>query len=271
VNKDDMNDDAQFDAFLRGEGDLTRDLQGLAQPGPSASLDAAILANARQAMAQEPRSDAANDSGAAPSAPRLAPGLGWRWRAPAGIAAAVLVGVFAQQTFNTSGDLNDVSTPSAPAAEVAAEHPAPAPIMTVPEAKPAAPAESRAAAAPVNKPATPKAQRNEPTPTVSADNATVEPAMDESVSELKQPSPAPAAAPAPPVRHEPQAVARSRMADAAASEAREKAAPSAQERLDRIEKLLADGMTAQAMAEWKAFRVAHPDYPVRDATRARLE
>ena len=268
-----MNDDAQFDAFLRGEGDLARDLQGLAQSAPSANLDAAILANARQAMAQEPRSGAANDSAAAPSAPRLAPGLGWRWRAPAGIAAAVLVGVFAQQTFNTGGDLNDVSTPSAPAPEVAAENPAPAPIMTVPEAKPVAPADSKAAAAPATKPASSKLQRNEPTPTVSADKAAVEPVMNESVSELEQPSPAPApaAAPAPPVRQDPQSFARSRMADAAASSAREKAAPSAQERLERIEKLLADGMTAQAVAEWKSFRVAYPDYPVPDATRAKLE
>ena len=271
MNKDDMSDDAQFDAFLNGEGDLARELQCLAQPGPSAHLDAAILANAREAMAQEPQLSAANDGGDSTPAPRLAPSLGWRWRIPAGIAATVLVGVFAQQTFNTGGDLNDTSVPSAPAAEVETPHPAPAPIMTVPESTPVTPADLKAATAPVSKPASPPPQRSKPAPTVSADKAASEPALNESIFDRDQASPAPAAAPAPPERPDPRALARSSRADEAASDARKKTTPPAQEWLVRIEKLLADGMTAQAMAEWKAFRVAHPDHPVPEATRARLE
>ncbi len=112
-----MSDDAEFDAFLNGEGELARGLREMAQPGPSAALDAAILANARAAMAQDARPRAANDSGADSPAPQLARSLGWRWRVPAGIAASVLVGVFAKQAFEASGDLNQTSVP-APAAEM---------------------------------------------------------------------------------------------------------------------------------------------------------
>jgi hypothetical protein len=154
VNKDDMNDDAQFDAFLNGEGDLARRLQALPQPGPSAALDAAILARARAAMAQDSRPAAANDSGDGTLAPRRTPGMGWRWRIPAGIAASVLVGLFAHQTFQQGGELNEVVNPIAPpvpAAPVAQDVEAAAPVpesrpakaaAAVPEAlqKPAAPA-----------------------------------------------------------------------------------------------------------------------------------
>ena len=125
MNKDDMSDDAEFDAFLKGEGDLARRLQGLAQPGPSAALDAAILSSARAAMAHDARPVAANDSGNGMPAPKRSAGLGWRWRIPAGIAATVLAGVFANQTFQSAGELNDTAEPLVPAAEIAAPAAAP--------------------------------------------------------------------------------------------------------------------------------------------------
>ena len=41
--------------------------------------------------------------------------------------------------------------------------------------------------------------------------------------------------------------------------------------LDRIEKLLAQGRHAEAVADWKAFREVYPNYPVPQATREKLE
>ena len=41
--------------------------------------------------------------------------------------------------------------------------------------------------------------------------------------------------------------------------------------LDRIEKLLEQGRKAEAVADWKAFREVYPNYPVPDATRAKLD
>lgn len=99
-----MNDDDQFDAFLKGEGALARRLQSLEQPAPPAALDAAILARARAAIAQQ-RAPAANDS-AAP-ARRHGAALGWYWRVPAGIAATILVGVIARQSFEADKGMQD--------------------------------------------------------------------------------------------------------------------------------------------------------------------
>jgi hypothetical protein len=100
IDQDQDKDDADFEAFLRGEGDLAEGLDALAQPSPSATLDAAILARARADVerdernarlqrdaqrareANEARGQAAND----------APARG-RWGVPAGIAATVLAGV----------------------------------------------------------------------------------------------------------------------------------------------------------------------------------
>ncbi len=143
-----MSDDAEFDAFLKGEGLLAHKLQSLPQASPSAALDDAILQRARALMAQEARPPAANDPGIATPAPRMA-GLSWRWRLPAGIAATVLAGVFAHQAFQASQDMESrvgmpapeqvlilqpptVSAPSAdmppPQPEVTAQmSPAPAP------------------------------------------------------------------------------------------------------------------------------------------------
>ncbi len=160
-----MSDDAEFDAFLNGQGDLARSLQALPQSAPSAALDAAILANARAAMTQEVRPQAANDSGGAAPAPQLARSLGWRWRIPAGIAATVLVGVFAQRSFESNPDLNDLRAP----VMMEESSPIPAPEMPPPPPpmEPAVDATraqdvANAAPPPVQKPAAPPAPRAEP-------------------------------------------------------------------------------------------------------------
>ena len=114
-----MSDDAEFDAFLKGEGLLSRQLQAMPQGVPSAAMDAAILKRARELMAQQAqqaRMPAANDAGALAPAPRMA-GLSWRWRIPAGIAATVLAGVFAHQAFQASQDMENQTGMPAPAQE----------------------------------------------------------------------------------------------------------------------------------------------------------
>jgi hypothetical protein len=147
VNKDDMSDDAEFDAFLKGDDALSRQFQAMPQAGPSAALDAAILQRARDLMAQETRPQAANDAGIATPAPRVA-GLGWRWRVPGAIAATVLAGVFAHQAYQASADMERNTGMPAEEAQV---QPVQAPAA---DAAPAAPVveavpEDRKAQAPV--------------------------------------------------------------------------------------------------------------------------
>ena len=275
-----MTDDAEFDAFLNGEGDLARRLQGLAQPGPSAALDAAILANARAAMAQQGPSVAANDSGDATPAPRLAPSLGWRWRIPAGIAATVLVGVFANQTFQSAGELNELVVPVAPSSEVALpaveveSTPAPQPIMqdkTEPAPAPMAPA---------------KEALQRPVPTKKPVRAEPAPVVEESAAQASAAAPVAAPAPAPAPAADPEREVlyyRVRPSTPPALKSAPAPAPRVSANslkadavapgpwLDWIEKLLEQGNKTEAVEQWTAFRAAHPDYPVPAATREKLE
>lgn len=154
MNNDEM-DDAEFDAFLKGEGDLSARLQALAQPSPSAELDAAILARATVDAARAPRPAAANDAGAANAPTPHLGRLSWRWRVPAGIAATVLVGVVANQSWraNEAAQVEAMAVHEPPAEvamvqpiqEKAAELP---PAAVVVEAKPAPKVNAPAMAAP---------------------------------------------------------------------------------------------------------------------------
>lgn len=129
------DDDAQFDAFLKGEGDLSRQLQSLAQPSPSAALDVAILERARLAIAGQGR-EAANDPGAVQrNNPYLARGLGMRWRVPAGIAAAVLAGLIGQQAFQQA-DREQLESISADVVPVRSVEPPAAPAVMMETAPP---------------------------------------------------------------------------------------------------------------------------------------
>ncbi|WP_167223316.1 hypothetical protein [Massilia rubra] len=157
--------DEQFDAFLRGEDDLSRRLQGLTQPASGPKLDAAILGYVKAGLEQEARAArpaAANDAVIEGAPPRLAPGLGRRWRIPAGIAAGVLAGVLGHQIYQGSGggagmEGGMAAAPTAEAPQVVAnvtldmERPAPPVAMDVPA--PSAPAPARVAAAPAPAPA----------------------------------------------------------------------------------------------------------------------
>ena len=133
MNNDEMNNDAAFDAFLRGEGELSRALQSMPQASPSAELDAAIRARIRTSMAQQ-SAEAANDPGAASGTPMLAPGLGLRWRVPAGLAATLLAGLFATQAYQENDARQRMDLPIEEHAVVA-----PAPVMAPPPATEAAP------------------------------------------------------------------------------------------------------------------------------------
>lgn len=150
-----MNDDAEFEAFLKGEGDLARRLQGLAQPSPGPSVDAAILGRIRTSMEQQ-RDVAANDAGEPQSGPRIAPAMGMRWRVPVGIAASVLVGLFATQAYqsNTSRELVTMREQERAADAVLEEELAPVPAPPAPPAPaPAAELEQAPAMPEARKPA----------------------------------------------------------------------------------------------------------------------
>jgi hypothetical protein len=160
--------DEEFDAFLRGEGDLSRRLQGLTQPASSPKLDAAILGYVKAGLAQEAqaaqvqpaRPAAANDAVIGGAAPRLARGIGRRWRIPAGIAAGVLAGVLGHQAYQNSAARMEAGMAAAP---VAAEVAAPSPPVVVAEAAPAPPVEVATEAARPSAPA-PAARAASPAP-----------------------------------------------------------------------------------------------------------
>ncbi|NHZ43876.1 hypothetical protein [Massilia aquatica] len=156
MNNDDMSDD-EFDAFLRGEDDLSRRLQGLTQPASSPKLDAAILGYVKAGLEQEARAArpaAANDAVIDGAPPLLAPGVGRRWRIPAGIAAGVLAGVLGHQAYQGSGARMED--------RMAAAEPAQAPVVLN------MPAEMARAAPPMMPPAAPVPRASSPMPAPSA-------------------------------------------------------------------------------------------------------
>lgn len=293
-----MSEDAEFDAFLKGEGALARQLQALAQPSPAPALDAAILADARTALAEE-RPAAANDA-APPAQWQPPPALSWRWRVPAGIAATLLVGLIARQSFESDWPQVNYDAPTA-------EAPAPAPVVepatAVPAAQPAAVTGQIASA-----PARPALKTRPVTAPARAAAQMEAPAVES--------APAPAPVPAPPAPAAPgtgtmtEALERvtvtgSTIAPAAAQEVEAedrraaervsnvaslqrpvrprigKPDPAAQNQtavpaesaalmLERVERLLQEGHHQAAMQAWEALQRTYPDYPVPDAIREKL-
>ncbi|MEO6919384.1 MAG: hypothetical protein ABI171_10310 [Collimonas sp.] len=90
----DQIDDAEFDAFLQGDGDLARQLQGLPQPAPSAELDAAIMAQAETLM-RTPAAlpQAANDAALPHKERRGKPRFMLRWPTQLAMAASMVLAV----------------------------------------------------------------------------------------------------------------------------------------------------------------------------------
>jgi hypothetical protein len=299
-----MSDAAEFDAFLKGEGELSRRLQAMAQAEPSAELDNAILNRARLAMAQQAHPQAANDPGQDRPAPRLAQPFGYRWRIPVGIAATLLAGVFANQAFQHQAD-------EAMALRDDVVHPSP--ILVTPVESKADVAELRVPAAPAMAASTPaKENYSPPPPPPPVPMPAPAPAMPElAASERPQvaaapaplaaepaaaPAPAAAAVPAPAARDvQAQAQAQARgeaMAGLAADmEKRKSVARSARAQaaervtvtgsrvkpmeskawLAEIERLLKNGENEQALLEWRGFREIYPREKVAPELEAKLD
>lgn len=287
-----MSDDAEFDAFLKGEDALSRRMQAMPQAAPSAALDAAILQRAKDLMAQEARPEAANDAGASTPAPRVA-GLSWRWRVPAGIAATVLAGVFAHQAFQASVDMEQSAGMPAPVEERA--------VMPQPPAAEPPAAEPPAQAMPAPKVAVPlaAAPAAAPAPVMqdhAADKAVAPPPPVSAPAEPVAVQERPAAAPAAPSANyysrapEVEAAARAKREELQRSSARradvgtfEKVEVSGSrtkadaldkapaEWLAAIEAMLGEAKDAQALDEWNKFRKMYPDYPVPQTTEERIK
>jgi hypothetical protein len=304
-----MSDDAEFDAFLKGEGELSRRLQAMPQAEPSAALDAAILNRARLAMAQESHPVAANDAGESTAAPRLAQPFGQRWRVPAGIAATLLAGVFANQAFQSERRQE---------AALVAEISAPSPVLIAPV--PAAPPMMDSAASPAPLPppqeeerplagiVTPPPPVALPEPVIAAKPQLAAQASERAAAPAAAP-PAPAPAAAPPaleVSSSPEAdagtpaaasqapalaarlrneVAQDRLAEEKKSKSFARAEktdtisvkgsaskhPDSKAWLAEIERLLKDGDKEKALHEWQRFREAYPREKVAPELEARLD
>ncbi|ELX08616.1 hypothetical protein Jab_2c06710 [Janthinobacterium sp. HH01] len=124
----DHTEDAAFEDFLKGEGDLARQLQGLPQPSVPEALSAAILARAAADLGGGARAGApANDAvhGRAPVAPPARHYL-LRARVPLGLAASVVLALFVvrglmPQAFEPEVRQDSVVQESAPPAAKMAE------------------------------------------------------------------------------------------------------------------------------------------------------
>lgn len=277
MNSDDMND-AEFDAFLKGEDALSRELQAMPQAAPSSELDAAILNRAQALMASENRPAAANDASDG-TASRL-PRLGLRWRVPFGIAATLMAGVLAHQAWQASSDGNR-------AAEVIQTDQAPAP-QSAPAQKVAIDAEQAAPAPTVAKSGPPSRLRHA-APHRSAPESSTTP-VEQYVPEMPAPPPPPvlsnySRAPAPTVSDLAKAKSatvevsgrrssvesqRSSESVSAQAGAMAAAAPDPKVWLAAIDELLKAGLRRDTLEEWDKFRAAYPDYPVPAETTEKI-
>lgn len=164
-------DDAEFEAFLQGEGELARQLQRLPQPSPSAALDAAILAQAEAlAKAEAPVQQAANDASSGKIAKPSQPRFLMRWSTQLAMAACMVLAVLVTLRWQTEPAVQayDATPQAAPQAEPAVQPAAPiaAPAASVemePQAKPELPRPKAAGhkAPPVTK-STPEAKSPAP-------------------------------------------------------------------------------------------------------------
>ena len=284
MNSDDMND-AEFEAFLKGEDALSRELQAMPQAEPPAGLDAAILGRAQALMASDGRPAAANDAADGTISPL--PRLGLRWRVPFGIAATLMAGVLAHQAWHASADRNRI-------AEVFETDQAPAPQSATPP-KVAIDTE-KAASAPTIAKAAPPVRTKQPAPHRGVPEVSTTPVEKYSPEIEAAPpppppvlssysrAPAPAAAPAPASAESSRAQAskvevsgsrlvearRSSVSVAAQADAMRVAAPDPKVWLAAIDELLKAGLRRDTLEEWDKFRAAYPDYPVPAETTERI-
>ncbi|MDB5769266.1 MAG: hypothetical protein JWQ61_4080 [Collimonas fungivorans] len=279
--EDNKHDDAEFEAFLQGQGDLARKLRRLPQPSPSADLDAAILAQAEALTAAAvPVREAAND---APPPKTGKPGKPrWRWNTQLALAASVVLATLVTLRWQNE----PVVEPAEPARkieqpeQVAQAPQAEAPPPAAPAAAPPPPAAGKQRTAP--QPARPKPARQEPPPAASAPaQAKAEAGVADSNPQLGAAETATrqnyAAAPEQLARKEtPDSRVRAIVIPvpkvAAAPEpsvpapvvapAKPEASTKAEAWLSVIEEMIKAGLRRDALDEWEKFNQAYPGYPV---------
>ncbi|MCU6499260.1 hypothetical protein LPN04_15800 [Rugamonas sp. A1-17] len=296
MNPHDHTEDAEFEDFLKGEGDVARRLHDVPQPQPPDALSAAILARAAADMrgGAESANDALHD--AVPAAPPARHYLR-RARVPLGLAASAVFALFAVRALMPQAVAPVAKEPVVVAAAPVAEAPPPAiEIESAPAPKavqhkrsatrPAPPVDIAAAAADTEIAAAPAFAAPSIAPSISAappvmatpsaKRSAVLAAREESKQLVLQPEPGAElpllAAPAP--------LARMRapvMADAASkprpmsyfgAAAEDSPAP---EWLDRIAEMLKAGQTKEAHAEWLKFRMRYPDTEVPPELQRQLQ
>ena len=238
---------------------LSRRYRELSREEPPASLDAAVLAAAKQAVQPRTRS---------------------RWMGPVAVAAVLVLGLGIALRMQVE---QPGIESSAPAASTSAEYP-----VAPPADEPPAPAE-RAALAPVAKPpvrkeATVEKRESRPQPQAFVPEPAPAPALPAAADPPAAPPPASApmreaapmqSAPVPQsklgIAAEGLAPQRAKRAESAA--AADAAAPAKGPReveLERIARLRADGRHADADKSLEAFRRANPDYRIADAMWERV-
>ncbi|MYN18059.1 hypothetical protein GTP81_14965 [Rugamonas sp. FT107W] len=299
MNPHDHTEDAEFEDFLKGEGDLARQLHDLPQPQPPAALSVAILARAAADMRSagaEPANDALHDA-----APAAAPARHYlrRARVPLGLAASAVFALFAVRVLMPQAVAPVAKEPvvvaAAPVAEApppaidiesAPQPPAPKAVQRKRSATRTAPATDIAAAADAERATPPVLAAPSIAPSILAapqvmaaplaKRSAVLAAREESKQLVLQPEPGAEgpllAAPAPFARMQ------APMMSASASKPRPMSYfgaaaedPPAPEWLDRIAEMLKAGQTKEAHAEWLKFRMRYPDAEVPPELQRQLQ
>ena len=246
-------DDADFAAFLRGEGELARALQSLPQPRPPDALTAAIIARAE---ADPGRPSPANDSTHPAAGPRSFAHFLRRARVPLGMAASVLFGLTL---------VFESMHPPAPQRQAApmAAAPAAAPAPTL-EPAPPPPAIDPAPRASVA--ARPELARPDPPVIVAAPAAAPTPAPKDAATTRMRAAPMPstavAAPAAAPAKTASELAMNAEQADAPLAPAAQAMADERARRwLELIDEMSNEGLAREALLEWEAFRRQFPTYP----------
>lgn len=274
-HSDNRHDDAEFEAFLRGEGELARALREVPQPAPSDALTAAILARAESDLH---RSVPANDT--------VMPGAGTRppqhflrrARIPLAMAASFLLALaLGIQWKNQHSPVQEtVTVAAAPQAQAPAAAPAPAPSIPAAPQKSSPPTQIAQAPALSERPK----KAGKPAVQVAADppiaiaQADIEPDAGTIVTRSVPPADMPRTAPMPaPVPAPVPAPAPAATAKASALETIDNAAAEerAKEWIILIEELLKADLPREAMEQWKEFRKNYPKYPAPAKLAARMK
>lgn len=308
MNPHDQTEDAAFEDFLKGEGDLARQLQGLPQPSVPEALSAAILARAAADLDGGARMGVSANDAVHGGAPAAAPARHYlrRARVPLGLAASVVLALFVVRGLMPQAFVPEVRQDSAvpesapPAAKMAEAAPTrDVVVTTVAIAEPAPPPPlispppaSVRAAKPVA--AMPPSARSAPMANIAAAPAPVlseSPLLVPETAEVKVLAPkvlgyaaapsmaaryAPPPAPPEPFSSAPAVVlARSPFPAHAALPRPEvtSASPAmlASAWLARMAEMLKAGQTKEAHAEWLKFRMRYPDTEVPPELQRQLE